>query len=100
MSKKQHEISLVKVRVTPGGKVKVTPQNCNQKGEQYFWISDVPKIKVAALGGIPDGVAVITKAGRYIIEKHASQNYYSGELNDVKVHIILKDMGGKVIFWS
>lgn len=47
-----------------------------------------------------DMVNLCTAKGSYILHKHPVHNLYMGECNGVKVHVTLKVLVGKVIFWS
>ncbi len=44
-------------------------------------------------------VAIVTKNGRNFIKKSVSQNMYVGIVNDIRIHVILKKISGKVIAW-
>jgi hypothetical protein len=44
-------------------------------------------------------VEVVTPKGVYVLAKHPTLNIYSGKCADHKVHVSLKKIVGKVIYW-
>jgi hypothetical protein len=42
---------------------------------------------------------VVTRKGRYFLQKHASQNIYLGKCGGHKVHVSLKKVVGEMRYW-
>lgn len=61
------------------------------KHEDYFTVTHTE-----------DGLSVLldTPKGSYELHKEPNQNYYSGKIDGIAVHITLKKMVGKLIYWS
>ena len=75
--------------------VPATPQNCDMK--IGHWYSDGMRLSVNPKDD--KNVSLITDKGEYNLIKNVSQNYFCGECNGHKVHVILRPMVGEVIFW-
>jgi hypothetical protein len=96
MAKQQHSVKLI---AHSANGEPLTPQSCSYENP-YFHSQD-GAITVTYCDG---GVRLISHVGEvantYVLEKHPSLNIYVGECNGIKVHVALKQMVGKVIYWS
>lgn len=63
---------------------------------------DSPRFEVIKESDDKVTLKSIIKSGQtfvYDLYKHPSQNYYKGECNGHKVHVSLKALVGKLIYW-
>lgn len=91
-------INLVKKFVETG--VMVQSNNCNGDPVQYEYSE--PGVKTTVLivwDATRQGWQLQTKRGKYDLVKHETQNYWVPVNSPVKMHVILRPMGGEVIFW-
>jgi len=99
--KETRRIKLKKYRVTGiSPDEPVTPQTCSLKGQVYYYRSENDKIRVSNICDGSEQIKLSTQHGVYRLDKHPSQNMYTGECQGVKVHIMLKPMVGEMIFWA
>jgi len=79
-----------------------TPQNCKDEGS-YYSDGPVGKRTVIVSVSVRDGgesVHLRTKKGDYVLQKHPVCNYHCGTVNGMKIHVILRPMVGRIIFWT
>lgn len=59
---------------------------------------DTPEFEIL-LHEDDSAITLITKRDRYELPKHPTLNIYCGECNGTKVHVSLKKLVGKLIYW-
>jgi len=77
----------------------VTSNNCSLEGQVYYYRNEKLTVVVTNVAG-GESVKMKTRKGLYVLKKHPSQNMYTGTCGGCKVHITLKPMVGKVIYWA
>ena len=73
-----------------------TPQNCGMNVGRWYDNESRISVQPAENGK----VTLITSKGEYVLEKHATQNYYCGRCAGIPVHVILKPMTGEIIWFE
>ena len=95
----EDRIRLVKKFMVTG--VTVLPNNCNGDPALYEYSEQGVKTSVLIVWDASrQGWQLQTKRGKYDLVKHETQNYFVPVNSPVKMHVMLRPMGGEVIFWA
>lgn len=95
MNVHEKRIKLIKRSAITGKPVNA--QESVSLGNESVFYSDaeLPTVRVY----FRDCWVLQTKNGTYVLIKHQTQNYYVAKDAPVKMHVILKPMGGEIIYW-
>lgn len=64
------------------------------------FISDTNYFSITYMSMDSSLIELTTPEATYILKKHASQNYFHGELNGHKVQVTLRAISGEVRWWK
>lgn len=78
------------------GGAPATPQNCSMAVGR--WYDNDKRVSVQPIN--ESRVVLITAKGEYVLEKHATQNYYCGKCAGIPVHVIIKPIVGEIIWFE
>ena len=99
MNQYQKKIILVKRMAETGEPVK--PQNCNGDPALYYYSEKDKESSSVYLRWDEERFTyrLITRKGEYVLRKHESQNYFIPEDCKTSIHVVLRPMGGELIYW-
>ena len=97
--KKQHKIKLIG-RVLGGGAAKT-----HQSKDVIYYTGDLEvgletQNNYFRVGEFPTYVMLATPKGQYKIPFNEMLQLFKGEANGIKIHITLKPISGKLIYWA
>lgn len=95
---KEHRITLVRRHVKNNMPVK--SNECKGYLTDYLYTGTGEKPSVIIKWDLErERYVMLTRKGEYNLCKHETQNYYYPSVAPVKCHVILRAMGGEIIYW-